>query len=78
MVKVHDSYFAFYKKIFDKIFAWNLVCRLELAFPYFFYRKIRENRMFLRFFSGQSMFASFFVYISNMFKISMLQQPPPP
>ena len=38
------------KHVLDKIYAFNLVCRLELAFPYLFCRKFRESRMFLRFF----------------------------
>ena len=34
LVKLHDSYFAY--SIFDKIYACNLVCGLQLAFPYLF------------------------------------------
>ena len=39
LMKHQDSYFA-YKKIFDKIYAFDLVCRLELAFPCLFVPKI--------------------------------------
>ena len=42
-----SSYFA-YNKIFDKIYACNLVLGLELAFPYLFCQKSCD-RMFLRF-----------------------------
>ena len=34
-------------KIFDKMYARNLVRRLELAFPYLFCRIPREHHMFL-------------------------------
>ena len=51
-------------KIFDKIYACNLVRRLELTFPYVFYRKFHENRMFLRFFSRKLIFAYFLCIFS--------------
>ena len=57
-------------KIFDKIYAYNLVCRLEVAFPCLFCQKLRENRMFLRFFSQKLIFAySLCIFSIIMFKI---------
>ena len=50
-------------KIFDKIYA------CELTFPNLLYRKFRENRMFLWFFSRKSIFAYslcvYFQYFQN-------------
>ena len=43
-------------KIFDKKYAYNLVCRLELAFLYLFCQTFCENRMFLRFLAEKSIF----------------------
>ena len=60
-------------KIFDKIYACNLVCRLELAFPYLFCQKSHENRMFLRSFGQKSIFAYILCILSvivNIAKIS--------
>ena len=37
-------------KIFDKIYACNLVCRLELEFPCLFCRKLKQKIDFCLFF----------------------------
>ena len=57
-------------KIFDKIYSCNLVCGLELAFPYLFYQKCGENCIFICFcFSRKSNFAYylciFWIYVWN-------------
>ena len=59
-------------KIFDKIYACNLVCGLELAFSYLFWQKSRENRMFLHFFSQKSIFAYSLCILSVIVNISKI------
>ena len=46
-------------KIFDKIYACNVVCVLELALPYLLHQNLHQN----------CDFCLFFVYILNMFTI---------
>ena len=59
-------------KVFDKIFACNLVCGLELAFPYFFCQTSLDNCMFLRYFSQKSIFAFSLCILSMIVNIAKM------
>ena len=49
-------------KMFDKKYACNLVCRLELAIPCLFCQKFRENCMFPHFLP---ILCVYFQYVQN-------------
>ena len=61
-------------KIFDKVYACNMVCGLELAFPYLLCQNAHKNRMFLRFVSQKSIFAYYFVYIVSDCEVSKISR----
>ena len=55
-------------KTFDTIYACNLECGLELAFPYLFCQQSRENRMFLRFLAKIDVCLFFWLWIFPKFR----------
>ena len=55
-------------KIFNKIYACNLVCKLELAFHYLSCRKYREYLHVPAIFQPKNTFCLFFVYIFKILR----------